>query len=131
MVTETTMKWEKECVSVIPPALLSWLTDCCLQGSERLVLGSLVAQLVKNLPAVGDLGSVPGSGRFPGEGNGSPLQYPCLENFMDRGAWQATVRGVSKSQTRLNDTQCFSGGGNSSHYSVPFTFFSALTSHSK
>ena len=103
MVTETTMKWEKECVSVIPPALLSWLTDCCLQGSERLVLGSLVAQLVKNLPAVGDLGSVPGSGRFPGEGNGSPLQYPCLENFMDRGAWQATVHEVAKSRTCLGN----------------------------
>ena len=57
----------------------------------------LVAQLVKNLPAVGDLGSVPGSGRFPGEGNGSPLQYPCLENFMDRGPWWATVHGVAKS----------------------------------
>ena len=49
-------------------------------------------------------------------------QYACLENSMDRGAWRATVHGVSKSQTRLNDTECFSGG-NSSHYSVPFTFF--------
>jgi len=39
--------------------------------------------------SVGDLGSIPGSGRSPGEGNGNPLQYPCLENPMDRGAWQA------------------------------------------
>ena len=44
----------------------------------------------------GDLGSVSGSGRYPGEGNGNPLQYSCLENSMDRGAWQATVRGVTK-----------------------------------
>ena len=50
----------------------------------------------------GDLGSIPGSGRTPGEGNGTPLQYSCLENPMDRGAWQATDHGVTKSQTRLN-----------------------------
>ena len=48
---------------------------------------------------VGNLGSVPGSGRSPEEGNGNPLQYSCLENSMDRGAWQATVHGVAKSQT--------------------------------
>ena len=47
----------------------------------------------------GDLGLIPGSGRSPGEGNGNPLQYYCLENPMDRGAWQATVHGVAKSQT--------------------------------
>ena len=46
-----------------------------------------------------DLGSIPGLGRSPGEGNGSPLQYSSLENLMDRGAWQATVHGVAKSQT--------------------------------
>ena len=51
----------------------------------------------------GDLGSIPGSGRFPGERNGNLLHYPCLENSMDRGAWQATVHGVAKSQTQLND----------------------------
>ena len=49
----------------------------------------------------GDLGSIPGSGRFPGGGHGSPLPYSCLENPMDRGAWHAIVHGVSKSQTRL------------------------------
>ena len=47
----------------------------------------------------GDLGSIPGSGRSPGEGNGSPLQYSCLENSMDRGPWWATVHGIEKSQT--------------------------------
>ena len=47
----------------------------------------------------GDLGSIPGSRRSPGKGNGNPLQYSCLENSMDRGAWWATVHGVTKSQT--------------------------------
>ena len=50
----------------------------------------------------GDLSSIPGLGRFPGEGNGNPLQY-CLENHKDRGAWKATVHGVTKSQTRLSN----------------------------
>ena len=47
----------------------------------------------------GDLGSIPGSGRSPKEGDGNPLQYSCLENSMDRGAWQTTAHGVAKSQT--------------------------------
>ena len=47
----------------------------------------------------GNLGLIPGSGRSPREGNGNPLQYSCLENPKDRGAWQATVHGVTKSQT--------------------------------
>ena len=51
----------------------------------------------------GDPGLIPGSGRSPGEGNGNPLQYSCLENPMDGGAWWAAVHGVAKSQTRLND----------------------------
>ena len=50
-----------------------------------------------------DLASVPGLGRPPGEGNGNPLQYSCLGNPMDRGAWWATVHGVTKSWTRLSD----------------------------
>ena len=48
---------------------------------------------------VGDLGSIPGSGRSPGEGNGNPLQYSCLENPMDGGAWWATVHGVADLDT--------------------------------
>ena len=51
----------------------------------------------------GGLGSIPGPGRSPEEGNGNPLQYSCLENPMDGGAWLATVHGVSKSRTRLSD----------------------------
>ena len=53
--------------------------------------------------SAGDPGSVPGSGRYPGEGNGNPLQYSCLENSKDGGAWWATVHGVPKSQTGLSD----------------------------
>ena len=74
----------------------------------------LIAQLVKNPPMLGfpggsdgkesscnagDLASIPGLGRSPGEGNGYPLQYSGLENSTDRGAWKATVHGVAKSQT--------------------------------
>ena len=51
----------------------------------------------------GDTGSVPGSGRSPGEGSGNPLQYSRLGNSMDRGAWQAADLGVAKSRTRLSD----------------------------
>ena len=59
----------------------------------------MVVLLVKNLPAnAGDVGSVSGSGRSPGGGNGNPFQY-CLENSIDKGAWRATVHGVTKSQT--------------------------------
>ena len=53
--------------------------------------------------SAGDPGSIPGSGRYAGEGNGNPLQYSCLENPLDRGAWQATVCGVAKSRTRLSN----------------------------
>ena len=52
---------------------------------------------------VGDLGSIPGLGKSPGEGNGNPLQYSCLENPMDGGVWWATVHGVAKSRTRLSE----------------------------
>ena len=51
----------------------------------------------------GDLGSIPGLGSSPGEGNGNPLQYSCLENPKNGGAWYATVHGVIKSWTRLSD----------------------------
>ena len=51
----------------------------------------------------GDLGSTPGSGISPEEGNGYPFQYSCLENSIDRGAWQATVHGVTKSGARLSE----------------------------
>ena len=60
--------------------------------------------MVKNLPAVQEgPGSIPGSGRSPGEGNGNPLQCSYLENSTDRGTWQATVHGVAKNRTQLSD----------------------------
>ena len=59
--------------------------------------GSAVKNPCARAGDTGDLGSVPGSGRSPGEGNGNPFQYSCLENPMDRGVWQATVHGVAKS----------------------------------
>ena len=60
--------------------------------------------VVKNLPTHSkDLGWIPGLGRSPGGGNGNLLQYSCLQNPMNRGAWQATVYGVAKSQARLSD----------------------------
>ena len=65
---------------------------------------SLVAQMIKNLPTMWEtLGSIPKSGRFPGERDSYPLQYSCLENPMDRGAWRSIVHEVVKSQTRLSD----------------------------
>ena len=63
--------------------------------------------MVRNPPAnagdTGDMGSIPGLRRSPGRGNGNPLQYSCLGNLMDRGAWRATVHGVPKSWTRLSN----------------------------
>ena len=70
---------------------------CCLQGFPSGSEGKAAAC------NEGDPGSIPGSGRSPGEGNGNPLQFSCLENPMEGGAWQATVHGVAKGQTRLSD----------------------------
>ena len=64
--------------------------------------GSVVKNLPTNAGYAGDMGSLPGLGRSPGEENGTPLQYSCLENSMDRGAWQAIVRGSCK---RLDTTE--------------------------
>ena len=64
--------------------------------------GSVVKNLPDNAEDAGDEGSVSGLGRSPGGGNVNPLQYSCLENSVDRDAWQATVHGVAKSQTRLS-----------------------------
>ena len=70
-------------------------------------MASQVVVVVKNPPAnagdTKDMGLIPGLERSPGEGNGNPVQGSCLENPMDRGAWCATVHGVTKSRTRLRD----------------------------
>ena len=72
-----------------------------------------VALVVKNLPAnagdIRDAGLIPGLGRFPGEGNGYPLQYSCLENPMDRGTWQAVVHSVAKSWIQLKRLNMHAG----------------------
>ena len=65
---------------------------------------SLVAQIVKNLPAnAGDLGLIPGLGRYPGGGQDNPLQYSCMGNPMDRGAWRVILHGVTKNWTGLSN----------------------------
>ena len=79
---------------------ISGIIDFWVRTERSFPSGSVV----KNLPVVWvDLGSIPGSGRSPGGGNGNSLQYFCLGNPMDRGAWQATVHGVSKES---GTTQC-------------------------
>ena len=73
-------------------------------GPDQFDRGFPVGTEVENPPAnAGDMGSIPGLGRYPGGGNGNPLQFPCQENAMDRGAWGATVHAVTKEYTRLND----------------------------
>ena len=79
------------------PISQSWRAPPVSQGSLDLPGDSDGNEFVCS---AGDPGSVPGSGRAPGEGKGNPLHYSCLENSMDRGAWWATVHGVSKSRTR-------------------------------
>ena len=71
------------------------------QGSPGLPQWLSVKRIHLQCRLTGDSGSIPGSGRSPGEMNGNPLQYSSLENPMDRGAWQATVLGIANSQTRL------------------------------
>ena len=92
---------------------LPWYWMVCLGNEQRSfcrfwdciqVLGFTACSEVKaSVCNSGDLGSIPGSGRSPGEGNGNPLQYSCVENSMEGGAWSATVHRVAKSQTRRSD----------------------------
>ena len=76
------------------------------RGDIYIYIASQVALVVKNLPAnagyARHMGSIPGSGRSLGRGNRNPLQYFCLENSMDGGAWRTIVHGVTKSQTPLS-----------------------------
>ena len=75
--------------------ILAWINGN-LMSTSGFPGGSEVKASARN---AGDPGSIPGMGRSPGEGNGDPLQCSCLENPMDRGAWWATVHGVTKSRT--------------------------------
>ena len=76
-----------------------------------MLVGFLSSSVVKNLPVnagnTEDMGSDPGLGRSPGGGNGNPLQYSRLDSSMDRGAWQATVHGVTKSWTQLKQLSSY------------------------
>ena len=82
-----------------------------LYNESLTTMGFPGGTVVKNLPAhaggAGDLGLIPGSGRFPGEENGNPIQCSCLGNPMDSGAWQATGHGVSKRRTQLSSSRSF------------------------
>ena len=77
-----------------PASVLNALTTPCIK---------IFKKNHKSVCSGEDPGLIPGLGRYPGEGNGYPLQNSCLENYMDRGAWQAPVHGVTKSQTHLSD----------------------------
>ena len=105
-------------VSILYWCFSFWLTSLCIMGSSFIHLirtdSNEFFEGQRSIPGgsdhkasacnVGDLGSIAGWRRSPGEGNGNPLQYSCLENPMDRGAWWVTVRGVSK---RLDTTERF------------------------
>ena len=94
-------KQNKLCTYVVLMTYIIKMYICSFNDNS---LGFPGAQMVKKSTcSTGDLGSVPGLGRSPGRGHGNPLQYSCLENPMDRGAWWATVHGVTKSQTQLSD----------------------------
>ena len=80
--------------------------------------------VVKNMPSnARDAGSVPGLGRCPGEGNGNPLQYSCLGNPMDRGAWQVTVHGVAKESDMTEQVNNNNNVEMNSFGNVPQVFF--------
>ena len=80
-------------------------------------LASLLAQMVKSACSVGDPGSIPGLGRFPGEENGNSLQYSCLKNSVGRGAWWAAIiYGVAQSQTQLKRVSSSSSTGVDCHF---------------
>ena len=89
------------------------------------------SSVVKNPPAnagdAGDVGSIPGLERYPGEGNGKPLQYSCLGNPMDRGTWRATIHGVTKSQARLSTHAWQSPRQESGFLTSSLAFFLSLS----
>ena len=81
--------------------LISLARVLCQVSEEKGFLGGSAGK--ESTCTAGDPGSIPGSGRSPGAGNANPLQYFCLENLMDRGAWRATVRGVTRSQLDITE----------------------------
>ena len=90
----------------------------------RYFMGFPGGSLIKNMSAkTGDMGLIPESGRSPGEGNGYPLQYSCLENPMDRGAWRATVRGVTRVRHDWRDLARHSSGWESHWHLIKYDFY--------
>ena len=98
---------------------------CCFAGFSG---SSVVNNLPANTGDTRDVGLIPGSGRSPREGNGNPLQYSCLENLMDRGAWWAAVHGVAKSWARLSDWHLLTYSTRDSQESSPAPKFESITS---
>ena len=87
-----------------PYLLVETLLNNTLDPTTFIDISFPVGSVGKEAPCnVGDLGLIPGWGRSPGEGNGNPLQYSCLENSMDRGAWWTTFHGVTKESDRMSD----------------------------
>ena len=97
---------EKKCMDTKGWGGTNWEIRIDIYALLCIKWDSLVADSKASAHNAGDLGSIPGLGRSPGEGNGNPLQCSCLENSMDGGAWWATVHGVAKSRTRLSDFKC-------------------------
>ena len=93
----------------VPPLIFQLPSPCPFPHPEQHMIPILPSSLLgssdgkESACSEGDVGLIPGSGRSPGKGHGNPLQYSCLENPMDRGAWQDTVYRVPKSQTGLSD----------------------------
>ena len=96
--------WQCNSSLCLPPSSCGHFLCVCMSFSVSFMFTFIdVGIIQESACSAEDLGSIPGLGRSPGEGNGNPLQYSCLENFMDRGAWRATIYGVTKSQTWLSD----------------------------
>ena len=89
--------WQCNSSLCLPPSSCGHFLCVCMSFSVSFVFTFIdVGIIQESACSAGDLGSIPGLERSPGEGNGNPLQYSCLENFMDRGAWRATIYGVTK-----------------------------------
>ena len=111
----------------MPPVTPNRQTQsCCIQDTTKQTLkpgwtcfpgGARGKDPAASAGDIRDAGSIPGSGRSPGKGNAYPLQYSCLENAMDRGAWRATVHGVAKSPTvKQQSTHSITRDGRSQHF---------------
>ena len=93
-------------VSVLHFLLLPDIVWCCMDIPHFIYSFKGLPQQLnvkESAHSIGDMGSIPRLGRFPGVGNSNPFQYSCLNNSMDRGAWQASVNRVAKSRTQLSD----------------------------